>query len=73
MSHRFGARGFRRILGLRPALSGRFGLCFLCRGLVNVTPFLIDLAGPVATFCMRSAPISLRCWRRCLWPRLELF
>src|SRR6266700_4268776 len=43
MSHRFRARGLCRILGLKRAVSGRFGMRLLCRGPVNLTPFLMHL------------------------------
>src|SRR6266536_4775818 len=74
MLHRFRARGLRRILGLKRAVSGRFGMRLLCRGPVNLIPFLMHLGfGPVSTFCMSLAAVSLRCRRRFLWTPLELF
>src|SRR6266576_3333202 len=61
MSHRFRARGLRRILGLGRAVSGRFGMRLLCRGPVNFILFLMDLGfGPVPTFCRSLAAVSLR-------------
>ncbi len=74
MSHRFRARGFRRILGLGPAVWGRFGMRFLFRGLVSFAPFLMDLIlGPVSRFRTGLAPVSLHCRRRFLWTPLVLF
>jgi hypothetical protein len=70
MSH----RGFGRFLGLGPAVSGRFGMRFLFRGLVSFAPFLMDLIlGPVSRFRMSLAPVSLHCRRRFLRTPLVLF
>src|SRR6266567_3385458 len=70
MSH----RGFGRFLGLGPAVSGRFGMRFLFRGLVSFAPFLMDLIlGPVSRFRTGLAPVSLHCRRRFLWTPLVLF
>src|SRR6266536_514508 len=74
MSHRFRARGFRRILGNGPAVFGGFGTRFLFRGLVQFTPFLMDLTlGFLSAFCMSLALDSLRRWRRFLRTPLVLF
>src|SRR6266516_1970830 len=71
---RFRACGFGRILGLGPAVSGRFGTRFLFRGLVQFTPFLMDLTlGFLSAFCMSLALDSLRRWRRFLRTPLVLF
>src|SRR6266566_3662057 len=70
MSH----RGFRVVLGLGLAVSGRFAMSFLFRGLVSFAPFLMDLIwGPVSRFRSGLAPVSLHVRRRFLRTPLVLF
>src|SRR5262249_2392452 len=65
--------GFRRILGLGPAVSSRFAVRLLFRGVTDFSPFLTELTlGAVSTFSVNLVRALLRRWRL-LWSRLVLF
>src|SRR5262249_36163439 len=66
-------RGFRGILGLGPAVSSRFDMSLLFRGVIDFSPFLTDLTwGAVSTFSVNLVRTLLR-RSRLLWSRLVLF
>src|SRR5262249_51296780 len=65
-------RGFRGILGLGPAVSSRFAVSLLFRGVIDFSSFLTELTlGAVSTFSVNLVRALLRRWRL-LWSRLGL-
>src|SRR5262245_40344203 len=66
-------RGFRGILGLGPAVSSRFAVRLLLRGVIDFSSFLTELTpDAVSTFSLNLARTLLR-RERLLWSLLALF